>query len=64
MLKNNRSVDGFADLLEVLFDFDFSKVDGFSEFKNKVLNLGKANMYKSYWNQETNIDLYSESLGL
>ena len=36
----------------------------FSEFKNKVLNLGKANMYKSYWNQETNIDLYSESLGL
>ena len=64
LLKNNRSVDGFADLLEVLFDFDFSIVDGFSEFKNKVLNLGKANMYKSYWNQETNIDLYSEGLGL
>ena len=64
LLKNNKSVDGFAELLEVLFDYDFSIVDGFSEFKNKVLNLGKANMYKSYWNQETNIDLYSESLGL
>ena len=63
LLKNNRSVDGFSELLEVLFDYDFSIVDGFSEFKNKVLNLGKANMYKSYWNQETNIDLYTDSLG-
>ena len=63
LLKNNRSVDGFSQLLEVLFDYDFSLVDGFSEFKDKVLNLGKTNMYKSYWNQETNIDLYSESLG-
>ena len=63
LLKNNRSVDGFSQLLEVLFDYDFSLVDGFSEFKEKVLNLGKTNMYESYWNQETNIDLYSESLG-
>ena len=64
LLQNNSSVEGFSDLLEILFDYDFSLVDGFSEFNDKVLNLGKTNMYKSYWNQETNFDLYSESFGL
>ena len=64
LLKNNRSVAGFSELLDILFDYDFSVVDGFREFKDKVLNLGKTNMYKSYWNQSNNLHLYSNSMGL
>ena len=64
MLKNKRSIEGFAELFDILFDYDFSAVEGFSEFKEKVLNLGKTNMYKTYWNQGNNLHLYSDSMGL
>ena len=64
LLKNKRSIEGFAELFDILFDYDFSAVEGFSEFKAKVLNLGKTNMYKTYWNQGNNFHLYSDSMGL
>ena len=63
LIDNNKSIESFKQILDILYEYDFSFVEGYKEFKDKVLNLDKSIMYTSYWGQDLKLDLYLEKLG-
>ena len=63
MIENDKSIIGFKKILDIVFEFSFSEVDGFDDFKNEVLNLGRSNLYKNFWMQDKNYNNYLTKLG-
>ena len=63
LIDNDKSIESFKQILDILYEYDFSFVEGYKEFKDKVLNLDKSIMYTSYWGQDLKLDLYLEKLG-
>ena len=63
LIDNNKSIESFKQILDILYEYDFSFVEGYKEFKDKVLNLDKSIMYTSYWGQDLKLESYLEKLG-
>ena len=63
LIENDKSIIGFKKILDIVFEFSFSEVDGFDDFKNEVLNLGRSNLYKNFWMQDKNYNNYLTKLG-
>ena len=59
----SKSIESFKQILDILYEYDFSFVEGYKEFKDKVLNLDKSIMYTSYWGQDLKLESYLEKLG-
>ena len=63
LIENNKSIDSFKQVLDILYRYDFSFVEGYKEFKEKVLGPDKSIMYTSYWGQDLKLESYLEKLG-
>ena len=63
LIDNDKSIESFKQILDILYEYDFSFVEGYKEFKDKVLNLDKSIMYTSYWGQDLKLESYLEKLG-
>ena len=49
--------------LNIIFNFSFGDIEGFDDFKKEVLDLGRLNFYKNFWNQDKNYEKYLNMLG-
>ena len=63
LINNNKSVAGFKKVLDIIFSVSFEDIEGFNDFKKEVLNLGRSNFYKNFWNQDKNYEKYLNILG-
>ena len=63
LIDNDKSIESFKQILDILYKYDFSFVEGYKEFKDKVLNLDKSIMYTSYWGQDLKLESYLDKLG-
>ena len=63
MIENNENIDTFKQVFEIILDESFEDVEGFSSFKNSVLNKGKTNIYNEYWEVKNNISAFQKKLG-
>ena len=63
LIKNDKSVAGFKKVLNIIFNLSFGDIEGFNDFKKEVLELGRPNFYKNFWNQDKNYEKYLNMLG-
>ena len=63
LINNDKSVAGFKKVLNIIFNFSFGDIEGFNDFKKEVLDLGRPNFYKNFWNQDKNYEKYLNMLG-
>jgi mannitol-1-phosphate 5-dehydrogenase len=63
LIANNKSVETFSKILNILISGDYPQVEGFSNFKEVVLEKGKSNIYNDFWEIENYIEDYTERLG-
>jgi mannitol-1-phosphate 5-dehydrogenase len=63
LINNDKSVTGFKKVLDIIFNDSFEDIEGFNDFKKEVLNLGRSNFYKNFWNQDKNYEKYLNMLG-
>ena len=63
MINNDKSVAGFKKVLNIIFNLSFEDIEGFNDFKKEVLDLGRSNFYKNFWNQDKNYEKYLNMLG-
>jgi mannitol-1-phosphate 5-dehydrogenase len=63
LIENNENIDTFKQVFEIILDESFEDVEGFSSFKNSVLNKGKTNIYNEYWEVKNNISAFQKKLG-
>src|SRR6056300_394538 len=64
LINNNKDVNTFRIVLDIIIHEDFPQVEGFSSFNKKVLKKGKTNIYSEFWEIENYSDNYIERLGL
>ena len=63
LINNDKSVAGFKKVLNIIFNLSFGDIEGFNDFKKEVLDLGRSNFYKNFWNQDKNYEKYLNMLG-
>jgi len=63
LINNDKSVAGFKKVLNIIFNLSFEDIEGFNDFKKDVLDLGRSNFYKNFWNQDKNYEKYLNMLG-
>ena len=63
LINNDKSVAGFKKVLNIIFNLSFADIEGFNDFKKEVLDLGRSNFYKNFWNQDKNYEKYLNMLG-
>ena len=64
LITNNKNIDTFKKVFDTIFEDDFNEVEGFSSFKNAILNKGKTRIYTDYWKVNTNAKKYIKELGV
>ena len=63
LMANNKNVETFSKILNIVILGDYSQVEGFSSFKEVVLEKGKSNIYNDFWEIENYRENYIERLG-
>lgn len=63
LIDNNKNVETFSQILNIITSGNFPKVEGFSNFKKDVLEKGKSNIYNDFWELENYSENYIERLG-
>ena len=63
LINNDKSVVGFKKVLDIVFNISLRNIEGFNDFKKEVLDLGRLNFYKNFWNQDKNYEKYLNMLG-
>ena len=56
LISENKDIETFKTILNIIFENNFEEVEGFSEFKLNQLSKGKSSFYNEFWN----IDSYSK----
>ena len=64
LINNNKDVNTFRIILDIIIHEDFPQVEGFSSFNKTVLKKGKTNIYSEFWEIGNYSDNYIERLGL
>ncbi len=64
LINNNKDVNTFRIVLDIIIHEDFPQVEGFSSFNKTVLKKGKTNIYSEFWEIGNYSDNYIERLGL
>lgn len=63
LIANNKNVETFNTILNIIISGDYPQVEGFSSFKEAVLEKGKSNIYNDFWEIENYSENYIERLG-
>ena len=63
LIANNKNVETFITILNIIISGDYPQVEGFSSFKEVVLEKGKSNIYNDFWEIENYSENYIERLG-
>ncbi len=63
LIANNKNVATFSKILNIVISGDYPQVDGYSNFKEVVLEKGKTNIYNDFWEIENYSENYIERLG-
>jgi len=63
LIANNKNVETFSKILNIVILGDYPQVEGFSSFKEVVLEKGKSNIYNDFWEIENYSENYIERLG-
>ena len=63
LIKNGEEVSAMKEVLEIIFNNEFNKVDGFIDFKKENLSDGKEDFYLNYWKEYKALAQFLSSLG-
>ena len=63
LIENNENISSFSTILDILFNNDFPKIEGFGIFKKSILNNGRESFYKDYWEVDNYFENYVKLLG-
>ena len=64
LISENKDIETFKTILNIIFDNNFEEVEGFSEFKTNELSKGKSSFYNEFWNIENYRKKYINGLGI
>jgi mannitol-1-phosphate/altronate dehydrogenase len=63
LISHDKNIDAFRKILDIVTSGDYQQVEGFSNFKEDVLEKGKSNIYNDFWELENYSKSYIERLG-
>ena len=64
LISEKIEVKTFKKILDIIFEDNFEKVDGFDEFKTNQLSKGRTSFYNEFWNVDSYIEKYNKRLGM
>ena len=64
LISEKIEVETFKKILDIIFEDNFEKVDGFNEFKTNQLSKGRTSFYNEFWNVDSYIEKYNKRLGM
>ena len=64
LISERIEVETFKKILDIIFEDNFEKVDGFNEFKTNQLSKGRTSFYNEFWNVDSYIEKYNKRLGM
>ena len=64
LISEKIEVKTFKKILDIIFEDNFEKVDGFNEFKTNQLSKGRTSFYNEFWNVDSYIEKYNKRLGM
>jgi hypothetical protein len=63
LITNNSDVSSFKEILDIIFEYSFSDIDGYDQFHKDHISIGREKFYKEFWELEDYSDRYIEKLG-
>ncbi len=63
LIANNKDVETFSKVLDMIISEEYPQVEGFNNFKETVLIKGKSNIYSKFWKIQNHGENYIERLG-
>ena len=63
LILANEEVETFKEVLNIIFENNFEKVEGFTDFKNSKLSNDKSYLYNEFWNVGNYSEKYIQALG-
>ena len=64
LISEKIEVETFKKVLDIIFENNFEKVEGFNEFKMNKLSKGRTSFYNEFWNVDNCIEKYNKRLGI
>ena len=64
LISENKDIETFKTILNIIFENNFEEVEGFSEFKSNQLSKGKSSFYTEFWNIDSYSKKYIDGLGI
>ena len=64
LISEKIEVETFKKILDIIFEDNFEKVEGFNEFKMNQLSKGRTSFYNEFWNVDSYIEKYNKRLGM
>ena len=64
LISERIEVETFKKILDIIFEDNFEKVEGFNEFKMNQLSKGRTSFYNEFWNVDSYIEKYNKRLGM
>ena len=64
LISENKDIETFKTILNIIFENNFEEVEGFSEFKSNQLSKGKSSFYNEFWNIDSYSKKYIDGLGI
>ena len=64
LISERIEVETFKKILDIVFEDNFEKVEGFNEFKMNQLSKGRTSFYNEFWNVDSYIEKYNKRLGM
>ena len=64
LISERIEVETFKKILDIIFEGNFDKVEGFNEFKMNQLSKGRTSFYNEFWNVDSYIEKYNKRLGM
>ena len=63
LILANEEVETFKEVLNIIFENNFEKVEGFTDFKISKLSNDKSYLYNEFWNVDNYSEKYIQALG-
>ena len=63
LISHDKNVDTFRKILDIITSGNYQQVEGYSNFKEDVLEKGKSHIYNDFWELENYSKSYIERLG-
>ena len=63
LIDNNKNVDTFNEILNIIYSGNYLNVEGFNDFEKTVINKGKQYLYEEFWDLSDYSEIYIKNLG-